>query len=318
MERAEPPSSDSRADKKSFAQKLGRTLLSGVSLVVVAYLAYDLTRKWDASEIELRFPWIGLATIATTFSIYAQGRAYHQMIQSRSGSVSAAGAFSIFLSGQLARYLPGKVGLPLVRMTRAAEVGQSPMAAFELLLAETLNWISWGVALGAGGLLVSSTARAHLPEPLGALAGLALVGALLGLFVLSFVDVKRLPALLSRRLNSGGSGRLIPWSGSVWMAGHWIFISLQGVFLGLAVAPLGFRALDVGIAITAGISLGFLSLLAPAGAGVRELLSAALISPLVGVKAAVVVGLLSRAVSLGTELAAFLGFRAFGPRSKAD
>jgi hypothetical protein len=207
--------------------------------------------------------------------------------------------------------MPGKVGLPALRMAGLAAHGVSPKLVGSCVLLEAFCWLA---SAGLFSLLVFSVApQVPLPPPLDrpfaaapALAPLLLVS--LGLVVLALVllDRRRLPAGLLRLSGLAGEGPLavarLPLGNLAYWGAWWC----HGFCL---VAGFGVARGDAALAATAFVMapvVGFLALFAPAGAGVREAVVIALVSPFTGISNSVVIGILSRLLSLAADVAAWL------------
>jgi uncharacterized membrane protein YbhN (UPF0104 family) len=126
------------------------------------------------------------------------------------------------------------------------------------------------------------------------------------------VDRRRLPKALRRQLLLDGQGALIPWSVPLAHVVHWLAWAAHGALLALALGQSPPVALSVGGVTCLAIVLGFVALLAPAGAGVREAVIGVGAAPWLGAPAAVALSVLARGASLVADVGLWLLVRSWG------
>lgn len=300
-----------------FARAL-RGILFLAALAFVVKTAWELSQAWDSHAVALAPSWLGLALVLNTGALLCQAMAFMALLESWLGrTLTKAPALSVYFASQLARYTPGKVGLPGVRLAGVGALGDSKEQVLSATIMEVLAWLAVGglVALTLFSIdpfaLVARGSLLHfgllaLPIPLAALTIVA--ARMRWSKVRSFMTRYRVP-LVTRLSGPRPESPLAATSALVWFVAHWLLIILTGAAVCLAIqGPLS-AALPSGITLVLAIVLGFLALFAPGGVGIREAVLAACAAPLVGAKEATVLGVLARAVSLGAELALWGGFR---------
>lgn len=300
---------------------LGRVLRGLLFLAALAFVlktASDLAQAWDSHAIRVDGRWLSLALVLNAVALYVQGLAYLAILSSWLGRpLERRPALSVFFASQLARYTPGKVGLPGVRVANVSALGGSKQQVLVGTIVEVLVWLSVG---GVTGLLFFAAfpfvwiTRGSLPQFL--LLGLSILLSVIGLkwAALSWSQVRRLisrfiPVLLARLDGPRDVSPLAPSSSIGWFFAHWVLTILTGGALCLAIqGPLA-AAIPAGTTLVLAIVLGFLSLFAPGGVGIREAVLAACAAPLVGAKEATVLGILARIISLVAEVLLWAGSR---------
>jgi uncharacterized membrane protein YbhN (UPF0104 family) len=207
----------------------------------------------------------------------------------------------------LARYLPGKVGIPAVRMAAAESVGVGTAFMAASVVLESLAWLASGFLLTIV-LSLGPWAPPHLSQlwqhPLAKLAvGLSLLGAA----TLALLEARFYPRALLKLLRlEGRRGPLLPPVLMLSTGGFWLATAGTSALLARALGAGGDVALLAAVAGLAAPLVGFLALPVPAGLGVREaVLVMALASSLTD-SGALAFGLVSRAVSLVVELLLWL------------
>lgn len=319
------PSGEAPADTGAAVGRLKRhlkPLLNLAALVFVVLAAHDLYTRWEGSRVELSPALVLVACLPLLASCVVQGFAWIALVERMADQrVPRGPALALYLKSQLARYTPGKVGLPLVRMEGAPRLSLAPKLVGISVLIEMLSWTATGAVVGFG--LLAFTA----PENgLGALFGrfslplLAL--SLLGAGLLLFVDRAHYPQKLRSALAPAGTGPLVPLAVPLIQLVYWALVGLHGYLMSLALGASGSEALPApGFYVIASVA-GFVVLAAPAGLGVREAVLLSGLAPSLGAAGALGAAVISRAASLGMEVLAWLAVRALWgvprPSSQAD
>src|SRR4051794_25538508 len=101
-------------------KRWARPVMNLGALVFVALAARDMANKWEGSRVTLTF-WPALvASVPLLLSFFAQGFAWVALVEAMAHRrVPRGPALALYFKSQLARYTPGKVGLPVVRMEGA-------------------------------------------------------------------------------------------------------------------------------------------------------------------------------------------------------
>jgi uncharacterized membrane protein YbhN (UPF0104 family) len=218
-------------------------------------------------------------------------------------------ALSLYLASQLARYTPGKVGLPLVRMEGAPRLSLAPSLVGISVLVEMLSWTATGAMFGFA-LLAAVAPSAGLAGLIGRLSIPLFACAALGLLLLLLVDRSRYPARLRKVLAPDGEGPVVPVGLPLVQFAYWALVALHGYLMSVALGANGSAAVTaMGFYVIASVA-GFVVLAAPAGLGVREAVLLAGLGPQLGSASALGAALISRAASLVVEVAAWLLVRA--------
>ncbi|WP_432826893.1 hypothetical protein [Dactylosporangium sp. CA-092794] len=239
-------------------------------------------------------------TLAALAGLGATLQAWRAVLAGLGSDLPATAAAKVFFVGQLGKYVPGSVWPIVVQMelARAHAVPRHRTGTAALL--------TMLISLGAGLL----TAAATLPAALAGadhrywwlLAAVPVVAA--GLHPRVVNAVLAVALRLTRRppLERPLPGRAV-LAATVWSVGSWL---LFGAHIWLLLAPLA-RHPGAAVAVSAGgfalaWCVGFLLVVAPAGAGAREVLLIALLTTQTGAAEAAAVALLSRAVMTVADL----------------
>ncbi len=273
-----------------------------VALGFVLYSAWDLSHRWQKTRVSLDLPWALASVLPLTLGCLIQGRGWVALIERMTArSVPRGAALSLYMDSQLARYTPGMVGLPVVRMAGAARLGVPAVAVGSSVGLEMLSWTAVGGALGFASLFALPT-RSGLTALLGAWALPIVLGFALGVLVLSFVDRARLPAFAVRILRVSGTGPLVPLALPVAHVFYWLTWAAHGFLLTRAFGAAPNLALSTSGLYALATVGGFVALAAPAGVGVREAILSLSLAPALGSAPALGVAVISRAASLCADL----------------
>lgn len=293
-----------------------RPVMNLIAVVFVVLAAYDMARRWDETKVEIRIGATLVSCLPLLLSCVVQGVAWILLVERMSGRrVPKLPALSVYLASQLARYTPGKVGLPIVRMDGAPRLGLGRGLVGASVFIEALSWIATGGILGFS-LLALGRPKEGLGGVVGQLSTPFLVLSLLGGAVLLGVDRARYPAFLRKLLAPDGTGPLVPFRLPLVQFAYWGLTALHGYLLTVALGAEPHAALPVmGFYVIAPVA-GFVVLAAPAGLGVREAMLLAGLSPMLGSATALGAAAISRAVSLVAEVSMWLVFGVLARRSE--
>jgi len=300
--------------KKPSAKTVGRVVLAVVTVSFGA-AAFELARRLKREPITVHWSWLVASGCALALGYTSSAFAFSRILRQESGrSAPFLRVCELYFRGILARYLPGKVGIPAVRMSAAVDFGVSVPFMAGTVVMETLASIATAGAVAA----VISVGPWAAPALRAVVAGpwtMPLMFAVCGSVVLlAVLDVRRYPgiarALLARLKVAERPGPLLhPY----WIAGCsacWLATALSSGLCAFALSEPLDIALLAGAAGVLGPIVGFLALVAPGGLGVREAFVVALLSPQIGATRALAFSLVSRAVALASELLAWLLARA--------
>ena len=285
----------------------------GFVVVAVGLAVWALWSRWDAVVLAARRldpVWLVAAAVATLANLAAVGVAWRALVIDLGARLPLGLTARVFFVGQIGKYVPGSLW-PLVVQAELAKrhVARRLTAAATLVLL----LLSGATAL----VVVLLTLPFTRTEGSGAGVRWAAVLVLPTLVLLH-------PAILGRLLDRGlkvlGRDPLEQWTSlrgtvitSAWAILAWGFAGLQ---VWLLAVPLGAPATWGTYALTTGgyalaWAIGLVVVVAPAGAGAREVALAALLSGVLDPGAVVVVVLLSRVLFTAADLMlAALGYAA--------
>ncbi len=280
-----------------------------LTLVVLVFVVLTLRRLlvlWEPRDLDLDWRAIAASTLVLLAANFAQAMAWHALLETMAKrAVAYRPLFEIYMLGQLARYTPGKVGLPLVRLAGATRLGLSPLLLGSSVGIEVLSWLSVGACTGLVALTLCGGDTSWLRAQLGETTPLVLLVAVLGLLALNRIDRRWLPEALRRRLRLDGAGPLLPTRVLGYQLASWLGWLLTGVLLVVGVGGgLGLGLAQSGMFALAPIA-GFLFLVAPGGLGVREAILSLALTPYLGPTRALAAALLARGTSIAADLIAF-------------
>lgn len=294
--------------KPGLKKRLG-PLFMGIALVFVAYSAWDLAHRWQNTRVSLDWAWALASIVPLGFGCLIQGRGWIALIERMtSRAVPRGPALSLYMDSQLARYTPGMVGLPFVRMAGAARLGVSAVSVGSSVGLEMLSWTAVGGGVGFASLFWLP-ARSGLTALLGAWAIPIVLGFASIVVILSCVDRTRLPGFVVRVLKVDGSGPLVPFSLPLSHVLYWGTWAVHGFLLTHAFGA----AADVALSTSGLYALatvgGFVALAAPAGVGIREAILSISLAPAVGSAPALAIAVASRAASLCADVIAWAALK---------
>jgi hypothetical protein len=298
----------------------GRPARWGFVAVTAGLGGYAVAREWPGVRTGLAS--MGLAATAEALlcvlaAMVMTMQAWRVLLAGLGSPLPARAASRIMFVGQLGKYLPGSVWPVLAQMElgNAYQVPRHRSAAASVLTMVVSLLTGLLTALVTLPLVAGATAYrwvfAVTPLLLACLHPRvlnAVVGRLLRL-------ARRPP--LDQPLTGRAMAAALAWSWSSWVV-YGLQIWLLATRLG---APPGRTALLAAGGFAFAWSVGFLVVLAPAGAGVRDVLLIATLSPVLGTGRATAVALMSRALmtagDLLTAALAAASSRPPGPRRRA-
>lgn len=279
-------------------------VIFGAVLVVLAVWA--IASEWSAVRaalIQLDPAWVVVALLATVINVALAGMVWRTVLADLGSSLRLPVAARIFFVGQLGKYLPGSVW-PVVMQTELGRDHHVPRrrTATATMVAMLLSVTSALLVV----LIALPFAPSVLPDGFGWAVLLVLpLAVLLHPAVLSrLVDLAlRLAGQEPLTERTTVRGTLLA---TLWALGSWTGAGLQ--VWALAV-PLGAHPdLRTAVLLIGGYGLawavGFVVIVAPAGAGAREVALAAVLAPVLDRGAILVVVLLSRVLFTLVDLAA--------------
>lgn len=282
-----------------------RLALHLLSLAFVGFAVWTLKQRWD-SEASVAVAWgpMLFAAAAMVGAMWLLALAWAVLIRRMTGvAVPLTEFVATYAGAALGKYLPAKVGQPMLRIAGVAAHGVSARSVIASMGIEILAWFAAG-ALVSGALLSLGSGTHGVLAPVSTLSRYVVAFAGVVTLMLAVVDRSHLPTRIRALLTLDGEGPLLPPAVVLLHLASWGLWAVHGVFALAAVSPL-----PLGAAVSASALFvlapiaGFLALPLPAGIGVRESLLVLGLSSIVGAPAALAAALLSRAVSLVGDIA---------------
>ena len=297
------------------AQRLKATLRPIMGLLAALFVGvavWDLKRRWRPGEVHVDYLLGAASMLPLAAGCVLLGLGWVWLMSRMSGvKIPVLPAMAIHLESQAARYTPGKVGLPLVRMLGAERLGTTSRIAASSVFIEVLCFVATGGVSGFLVLLATGGMLSRVTEALGVVGLLVLGGFVVALALLMLVDRRVLPQKLRDVLQMDGAGPLVPWGLPVIHAGYWLTWAIHGYLTSRAVHASGDVAwASMGFYVLAPV-MGFLALAAPGGLGVREAVVSIALSGAIGPAAALYAALLSRGTSVLVDFGVWMAFRPF-------
>lgn len=274
---------------------LGKTwklaIKAGLTVLVLAFVGRHVARTWrELSDrgrtIRVDGSWLAASVVLYLLGLTAFGVFFWRILQGGKTPTRLAPSLRAYLISHLAKYVPGKAMVVVVRAGLVAPYGARPATAAFATLYETLVMMAAG-GLGAAALFATGpgpTPRLSVPffGSRAIEARMDLIGLGLGLAFLIVVwpwVFPRLAGLSRVPLPNVGPDALPRFSmgllaeGLAWSILGWILLGLSqvAVIRGLEPAGLAVGAWPIAIASVALATVAGFVLQTPAGLGVREM-----------------------------------------------
>jgi hypothetical protein len=281
-----------------------------LAVIFVVVSIWDLKRRWRPGVVHIDYGLAALSMLPLAAGCIFLGLGWIWLLSRMSGvKIPLLPGMAIHLESQAARYTPGKVGLPLVRMLGAERLGTTSRIAGSSVFIEVLCFVATGGVSGFLVLMASGGMLTRITEVLGVVGLVVLLGFVVGLALLLLVDRKYFPRKLRDTLQLDGTGPLVPAGLPFIHAGYWLTWGLHGYLTSRAVhAPVDVSIGSMGFYVLAPV-MGFLALAAPGGLGVREAVVSIALSSAIGPAAALYAALLSRGTSVIVDFGVWMAFR---------
>lgn len=289
-----------------------RPIMAALAVVFVGVAIWDLKRRWQPGVVHIDYGLAALSMLPLAIGCLLMGWGWVWLVSRMSGRpVPLLPALALHVESQAARYTPGKVGLPLVRMLGAEKLGTTGRIMASSTLIEVLCWVATGGVTGLLVLLLSGDMLGRVTEALGAVGLMILLGFVGALALLLLVDRQRFPQKVRDALKLDGTGPLVPPQLPLMHAGYWLTWAAHGYLTSRAIqAPEGVALGSMGYYVLAPV-MGFLALAAPGGLGVREAVVSIALAGSVGPAAALYAALLSRGTSVIVDFGVWMALRPF-------
>jgi glycosyltransferase 2 family protein len=279
----------------------GRAFKYAFVACAVGFGGYEIWRQWgDIHRALVRIgpvPAVGALVVLLGMQ-FCNLRAWQVLLAGLGSPLRTTVVGRIYFIGQLGKYLPGSVWPILAQM----ELG----AAYRVPRARSATTAVLAMMIG----LLTGLVTALVTLPFTAHSGQYVWAFLAAPVLIACLHPKLLNPLLAlafrlaRRpgLEEPLRGRVLA-DAIAWSFGAWVFNGLQIWVLCLKLgAPPGQAALLSIGGYAFAWCVGFLVIFAPAGAGIREVLLVAFLAPMLGTGPATAVALVSRAVTIVSDL----------------
>ncbi len=278
----------------------------GFGVLTVALAVWAVAAEW--SDVRAAAARLGplpvlLAALATAVNVLLAGAMWRSALADLGSVLPVRVAARVFYLGQLGKYLPGSVWPMVMQAELGADHGvprrrtaTASLVALMLSVASAFGVVLLTLPVQNGVLPARFGWAVVLVVPLAVLLHPRVLGAVVDR---ALAVAGREP--LEHRTSTAGTLRATGWA-----AGSWVGAGLQvwvlAVALGMRVSP-GTAALAIGGYCLAW-AVGFVFVIAPAGAGVRELALAAVLAGELGRGEVLVVVLVSRVLFTAADLVA--------------
>jgi hypothetical protein len=301
-------------------RRLGRVLRIGFLVVVV--VAIVLTLRSQGSDLRTAVSRIGLVATAGSFvavlaGLFASAMVWRALLTDLGSPVPMRTALHVFFLGQLGKYLPGSVFAVAAQMELGRDQGVSRSRV------GTASLLFMGVLTAAGLLVAGVALPLTSPDALRSYFWILLVLPV-GLVCLAPPVLTRLVAWMLRVLRRDPLGRDLSWGGLgnalAWALGMWVAYGVHILLLVLPQPRTGtshLPLLSLG-AYALAWTVGFLFLLAPAGALIRETVLVLALAPVLDRPAATAVAVVSRGLMTLGDLVWGAGGALLRPKRTTD
>ena len=265
----------------------------GAAIAVACGVA--LATQWDriGSRFGLLSPTMSaLAFVPTLAGVGASMLAWRAVLAELGSPLPLASAARVFFPGQVAKYVPGSVWTVVSQMELARRYGIPRIRAATATAVSLVMAILSGILVALVTLPLTAAPEARRYRWLLIAVPFLLVTIhprVLTVLVNAALRLVRRPAL------EDGIGFRGLAEGLLWTVIMWFFYGAQLAMLAADLGASGIRLLPLATgAFAAAWTAGFLVLIAPAGAGVREAGIVLLLAPSLGAPKATVAALVSR------------------------
>ncbi|MPZ88447.1 MAG: UPF0104 family protein [Nitriliruptorales bacterium] len=288
----------SRQDQAPLRRAKGRpspraVLRTVLLLALLVFLGMALADRWQEVRPQLgRLSpvAVGGAALAVLSGLWCTFLTWRALLADLGFPLSPAGGARVFFLGQLGKYVPGSVWPALAQMELGRDYRVPARASGAAVI--VFMMLTTGVGLLVAVVTIPLLGAAAYGRYLWVLAMLPALLVVLHPRVLNRLLAITLRVIRRDPLPASLTGRGIVHA-TGWAAGSWV---LFGLHAWLLARDLGSTAsyLAVTGAFAGALTVGFLLVLAPAGAGVREAVLVLLLSPSMPAGAAVAVAITSR------------------------
>lgn len=274
-----------------------------VVAVFAAAVVWVLTSRWDEVAPLLGalapLPVVG-AMVAVLAGIYATFRCWRALLTDLGSPLPAGPAMRIFFVGQLGKYLPGSLWPVLAQMEMGRDHKVPPRSSGAAVAVFLIVVVGTGLVIAVPSLpLLADGDRYWWTLLVLPVALVAATPPVLNWIIATALRLARRPQL-PRPLSTAGIARAAAWAVASWAA-YGLHVWVLALALGATVGP-ALLLVATG-AFAAAWVVGFLVVIAPAGAGARDATLVLLLAGVVSAPQATVIALLSRLMFTVGDLA---------------
>ncbi len=300
-----------RSRWKSLAIRALKWLITLVVVAAVSFAAKGSIIAWNqqssANRValgDIRWAWLAVSALTYAVSLVPASLVLRRALAALHQPIALPLVVAAQLVGHLGKYVPGKAMVIVLRASilSRGHVKVSLKHSALAVIIETLNLIAVGAILALLLVVILET-----PEWIKWTSGLMAAGAAVGTLppVLRFFLSRGLPARAdgAPRLDWTADDLAAAW---LWCTLSWLFTGLSMTAVVLALTPIQPDQSLVSLALICSAAsmlafvAGFASLL-PGGAGVREMVLATLLTPVIGPGLSLLAAVVARMVQLIVE-----------------
>ncbi len=303
---------------------------SGVAIIVLWAVGRHVIRTYSdlrgrSESLHFEPIWLTAAGVLYLAGLLAYAVFFELVLRSGPTPVPLLPAWRAYIVSHLAKYVPGKAMVVVVRSGMVVPYGGRASTAAVATFYETLVMMSAGGLVAAAGfaaatrtdtVALSLWVLGRIELPVYRLASLAAIGLGLAFLIVVlppvFIRVAHLVTLPIKGVGRDAlprvTGRLLA-QGLFWSCGGWVLLGLSQISVIRAFDPAGadaVAALGLAPVVIASVALatvaGFVVAVLPGGLGVREGVLMSALAPVLGSDHAVVAALLLRLVWVAAEL----------------
>jgi uncharacterized membrane protein YbhN (UPF0104 family) len=303
---------------------------SGVAILVLWAVGRHVIRTYSdlrgrSESLHFEPIWLTAAGVLYLAGLLAYAVFFELVLRSGPTPVPLLPAYRAYIVSHLAKYVPGKAMVVVVRSGMVVPYGGRASTAAVATFYETLVMMSAGGLVAAAGFAATNRSDAvvlilwvlgRVEVPVYRLAAVAALGLGLAFLVVVlprvFIRVARLVTFPLKGVGCDAlprvTGRLLA-QGLFWSCGGWVLLGLSQISVIRSFDPAGADAVAAqGLApvVIASVALatvaGFVVAVLPGGLGVREGVLMSALAPVLGSDHAVIAALLLRLVWVAAEL----------------
>ncbi len=274
-----------------------------VAVLVFAAIGYAIATEWSGVRGALHT--LDWQSVALSFAAVLAGTitsllAWRSLLASEGHPLPITTAARIFFVGQLGKYLPGSVFSIVLQMELGKRAGVPRARAFTTSLAWVGLSLSTGLCVGLIGIPVLASTGDHKAWALLAALPIAVTAS-------TPPVLTRLVNLLLHLLRKPPLPRPLTWTGvaraAAYLTATWTLFGLHLWLLANALGAPGWNGITRCIGgFALAMAAGVLFIIVPSGAGVREAIIVAALTPVMSTGQALGIAVVSRALFIAADV----------------